>query len=181
VSTNETGIGEEPRGATAATLRRRFDESFAAPEASMIQRLEDFLAIRVGSDPFALRLSEIAGLHVGVKVVPVPSPASELLGIVGIRGMMAPIYDLAALLRYPPAADSRWFVFARAQQPLGFAFEAFESYLQVSPASLTNGGNDGAGIAGTGQHVRGTVRAAGVLRPIILLASVLAMIGGKNS
>jgi chemotaxis signal transduction protein len=168
-------------GDTAATLRRRFDESFAAPEASITQRLEGFLAIRVASDPFALRLSEIAGLHAGVKIVPVPSPATQLLGIVGIRGTMAPIYDLAALLRYPPAGNPRWFVFARGPQPVGFAFEAFDSHMQVSPASLADGNDDGAGTAGNGQHVRGTVRGAGALRPIIHLASVLAMIGGKNS
>jgi chemotaxis signal transduction protein len=181
VSRRETRIDEASMGDTAAALRRRFDQSFAAPEASTTQRLEGFLAIRVGSDPFALRLSEIAGLHVGVKIVPVPSPATQLLGIVGIRGKTAPIYDLAALLRYPPAANSRWFVFARAPQPVGFAFEAFESHLQVSPASLANGNEDDAGIAETGPHVRGTVQGAGALRPIIHLASVLAMIGDKNS
>jgi chemotaxis signal transduction protein len=181
VSTNEARIDEASMGDTAATLRRNFDESFAAPEAARPERLEDFLAIRIGSDPYALRMSEIAGLHVGVKIVPVPSPATQLLGIVGIRGMMAPIYDLAALLRYPPAANSRWFVFARAPQPVGFAFEAFESHLQVSSASLANGNDDDAASGGTGQHVRGTVRGAGALRPIIQLASVLAMIGDKNS
>jgi chemotaxis signal transduction protein len=181
VSTNARRIDETPVGATVATLRRHFDEGFAAPAASRFERLEDLLAIRVGSDPFALRLSEIAGLHVGVKIVPVPSPTTLLLGIVGIRGVMAPIYDLAALLRYPPAAKSRWFVFARAPQPVGFAFESFESHLQVSPASLTSGNDDDAGTGGIGQHVRGTVRAAGALRPIIHLASVLAMIGGKHS
>jgi chemotaxis signal transduction protein len=103
-----------------------------------------------------------------------------LLGIVGIRGMMAPIYDLAALLRYAPAANSRWLVLARAPQPVGFAFETFESHLQVAAASLADA-NDNAGTGGTGQHVRGTVRAAGALRPIIHLASVLAMIGSKHS
>jgi chemotaxis signal transduction protein len=181
VSTNLTRIDEASLRTTAATLRRHFDEGFAAAAESMTERLEDLLAIRIGSDPFALRLSEIAGLHVDVKIVPVPSPTTQLLGVVGIRGAMAPIYDLAALLHYPPAANLRWFVFARAPQPVGFAFEAFESHLQVSPDSLSSGNDDDAGTGGTGRHVRGTVRAAGALRPIIHLAFVLAMIGGKNS
>ena len=48
----------------ADELRRAFDRSFAeapggAPEADA---LESLLAIRVGGDPYALRLSEIAGL-----------------------------------------------------------------------------------------------------------------------
>jgi chemotaxis signal transduction protein len=178
VTANDLSI--EALAGTAAALRRDFDESFAAPAASLTQPLEGFLAIRVGSDPFAFRLSEIAGLHVGVKIVSVPSPAVQLLGIVGIRGLMAPIYDLALLLRYPPSVNPRWLVIARAPQPVGFAFEAFESHLQVSRASLTDGDDEDAGTGVTGR-LRGMVRAAGALRPIIHLAAMLEMIGGKNS
>ena len=178
---NERRIEAGSMDATAATLRRHFDEAFAAPAASMTECIEDFLAIRVGSDPYALRLSEIAGLHVGVKIVPVPSPVAQLLGVVGIRGMMVPIYDLAALLGHPPEANSRWFVLARAPQPVGFAFETFEWHLQVSQASLADGNGEASGTGGTAPHMRGTVRAAGALRPIIHLASMLEMIGGKNS
>jgi chemotaxis signal transduction protein len=181
MNTNGPQIEAATAVATAATLRRLFDESFAAPAASRPERLEDLLAIRVGPDPYALRLSEISGLHVDVKITPVPSPAAALLGIVGIRGMMAPIYDLAALLRYPPAANPRWFIFAHALQPVGFAFETFESHLQMPRSSLANGAGEDAGTGGTGQHLRGTVRATGALRPIIHLASVLEMIGGKHS
>jgi purine-binding chemotaxis protein CheW len=180
VSTDGTYIDEASTVATAAALRRHFDEGFAAP-AGRPEPLEDFLAIRVGSDPFALRLSEIAGLHVGVKIVAVPSPAAPLLGIVGIRGTMAPIYDLAALLRYPPATSSRWFVLARAPQPVGFAFELFESHLLVPRGSLAESGGEDAGTGGPGQHTRGAVRGAGAPRPIISLDSVLAMIGDKHS
>ena len=175
---DETRIEAGSMSATAATLRRHFDAAFAAPASSITEPLEDLLAIRVGSDPYALRLSEIAGLHVGVKIVPVPSPVAQLLGIVGIRGIMIPIYDLATLLRHPPEANSRWLVLARAPQPVGFAFETFESHLQVS---LAAGNGDDSGTGGTAQHMRGTIRAAGALRPIIHLASLLEMIGDKNS
>jgi chemotaxis signal transduction protein len=181
VSTHTPRIEAASAVGTATALRRRFDASFAAPAASRPEPLAGLLAIRVGSDPYALRMSEIAGLHVGVKIVPIPSPVAPLLGIVGIRGMMAPIYDLATLLRYPPPASARWFVLARAPQPVGFAFETFESHLQVTQASLANGNGEDAGTGGTAQHMRGTVRAAGALRPIIHLASVLKMIGDRNS
>lgn len=181
MSTSETRIAAGSMGTTAGTLRRRFDEAFAAPASSMTEPLEDLLAIRIGSNPYALRLSEIAGLYVGVKIVPVPSPVAQLLGIVGIRGMMVPIYDLAALLRCPPEANSRWFILARAPQPVGFAFETFESHLQVSQASLAGGNGEDPGTGGTVQNMRGTVCAAGALRPIIHLASMLEMIGDLNS
>jgi chemotaxis signal transduction protein len=177
VSPNEPSLEAASENRTAAALRRLFDEGFAAPAASITEPLEGLLAIRVGSNPFALRLSEIAGLHVGVKIVPLPSPVAQLLGIVAIRGMMVPIYDLAALLRYPPVSNSRWFVLARAPKPVGFAFETFESHLQVSQASLAGGNRASADTSATVLHVRGSVRAAGALRPIIHLASMLKMIG----
>jgi hypothetical protein len=175
----EVSLAGESVADSAAALRRLFDDSFAAPAASTTERLQDFLAIRVGSDPYVFRLSEIAGLHVGVKIVPVPSPAAQLLGIVRIRGMMAPIYDLAALLRYPPAITARWFVIARGPQPVGFAFESFESHL-LADDSLANGSAENACI-GVGGHTCGTVRAAGIQRSIIHLVSILEMIGGKQS
>jgi chemotaxis signal transduction protein len=181
VSTHDPLIGPAPIAGSAAALRRLFDEDFAVAAAAKSARLEDLLAIRLGSDPYALRLSEIAGLHVGVKIVAVPSPHAQLLGIVGLRGTMVPIYDLAALLRYPPAARPRWFILARMSQPVGFAFETFESHLRVPEASSANGPVEGANAGAAGQHTRGTVRAAGALRPIIRMASVVELIGGENS
>jgi chemotaxis signal transduction protein len=180
VSINETRSGVASMDA-AAILRRHFDEGFAVAASPMTESLEGFLAIRVGSDPYALRLSEISGLYVSAKIVPVPSPVPQLLGIVGIRGMMAPIYDLAVLLRYPPESNSRWFVLSRAPQPVGLAFATFESHLQVSQASLAGGTREDAGGGEFLQHTRGAVRADEGLRPIIHLTSMLEMIGDLNS
>ena len=169
-----------PTEGAAGALRRLFDESFAAAATAKSTRLEGLLAIRLGSDPYALRLSEIAGLHAGVKIVAVPSAHAQLLGIVGLRGIMAPIYDLGALLGYPSAANPRWMVLARMSQPVGFAFETFESHLQVPETSLAN--DEGSANAGAArQHAGGTVRAAGALRPIIRMASVVELIGDKSS
>jgi len=160
----------------AAALRCLFDSSFAASASSVTESLEDLLAIRVGADPYALRLSEIACLIVDVKIVTVPSPVVQLLGIVSLRGKMAPVYDLAALLRYPPAASPRWMILAGASQPVGLAFEAFEAHLQVSKASLADGEVRGEGSGATRQHVRGVVRAADALRPMIQVASVVELV-----
>jgi chemotaxis signal transduction protein len=180
VSTDEPLITPAPIAGSAAVMRRSFDESFAAAAASKSERLEDLLAIRLGSDPYALRLSEIAGLHVGVKIVAVPSPSAQLLGIVGLRGTLVPIYDLAALLGYPPAARPRWIVLARTQ-PVGFAFETFESHLQVSEASFSNQREQGVNAGAARQHSSETVRAGGALRPVIRMASVVELIGDKDS
>jgi purine-binding chemotaxis protein CheW len=166
---------------TAASMRRLFDSSFAAASSSMSEPLEDLLAIRVGADPYALRLSEIAGLYVDVKIVPVPGPVAQLLGIVSLRGKMSPVYDLAALLHYPPAASPRWMILAGAAQPVGFAFETFERHLQVSKDALADGEDRGEGSGATRRHVRGAVRTGDVLRPMIHMASVIELVRGNNS
>jgi chemotaxis signal transduction protein len=181
MSNSELRAGNASSIGTAAALRREFDESFAAPAQSRPERIQGLLAIRVGTDPYALRLSEISGLHVGLRIVPVPSAAAQLLGIVGVRGTMAPIYDLAALLGYPPVASPRWVVFARARQAVGFGFETFETHMQVTDTALVLNKDDGAKRVVAGQHLQGTVRVGNVLRPIIHMASVVATLGGQES
>jgi chemotaxis signal transduction protein len=180
VNANERRV-ETASGAsagTAARLRRLFDQSFAAPVSSQPERHEDLLAIRVGAERYGLRLAEIAGLHVDLRIVSVPSPAAQLLGIVGIRGTMAPIYDLAALLGLPPAPGSRWIVLARGPQTVGFAFGTFDAHLKVSSASLTEGNSQS---VVTGQHLHGAVHVAGTLLPIIHLASILLTLKGSKT
>jgi purine-binding chemotaxis protein CheW len=178
---DEPRLGAFAVGQTAATLRRVFDQSFAVATASKTERLEDLIAVRVGADPYAIRLAEIAGLHVALKIVPVPSPAVQLLGVAGLRGSMAPIYDLAALLRYSPATNPRWIVLVRMPQPIGFAFDTFESHLQVPEADLADREGADGSRRETSQHLRGSLRAAGALRPIIHMASVVELLGGKRS
>jgi chemotaxis signal transduction protein len=163
---------------TAATLRRLFDQSFAAPVSSHAERHVDLLAIRVGPGCYGLRLAEIGGLHADLRIVPVPSPAAQLLGVVGIRGTMAPIYDLATFLGHPPAPSPRWIVLVRGPQTVGFAFDAFDSHLKVSAASLAQRDDR---YAATGQHLRGAVQLAATLLPIIDLISILPTLKGSRT
>jgi purine-binding chemotaxis protein CheW len=174
-------IGTAPVVGTAAALRSAFDESFAVAAASKLERLEGLLAIRVGGDPYVLRLSQITGLYADRRIVAVPSPVVQLLGIVGLRGMMSPVYDLAALLRYPPAVSPRWMVLAGGSQPVGFAFEGFDAHVQVSEASLVSGEDQPVGAVTTRQHARGSIRVAGALRLIIQIASVVETIRNNHS
>jgi chemotaxis signal transduction protein len=177
--TREPGTDADRTLAAGAALRRSFDDSFAAPETSMTESQEGMLAIRVGADPYALLLSEIMGLYSDVRVTAVPSPVPQFKGIVGLRGMIAPVYDLAALMHYPPAASTRWMVLAGGARPVGFAFESFEAHLRVSAASVQSGGDAGGGGGATRQYTRGSVRAAGALRAIIRMDAVMKLMG-KN-
>jgi chemotaxis signal transduction protein len=166
---------------TAAALRRSFDASFAVAPAGAAERQEGLLAIRIAADPYALRLTEIAGLYVDLKIVAAPSRSSQLLGIVGLRGMMAPVYDLAALMQYPLAPSARWMVLARAPQPVGFVFEGFEAHMQVQASMEIGMDAPGARTGASGRYTRGTVRTAGVLRPIIAMDAVMKLVGDNHT
>ena len=157
--------------ARLATLRQSFDVTFARPASSTVDATVDLLAIRVGGDAYALRLSEIAGLHVGLHVVALPNPAPHLVGIAAIRGVMAPIYDLAGLLGYPPAASCRWIAMARASSPVGLALECFEAHLRVRDAFVSINAQDKGARAD--RHARDAVQANGTLRPILQVGALI--------
>ena len=67
----------------AEQLRRSFDASFARAHATDERASDRLLAVRVGDDPYALRLAQVLALHADRKIVPIPSTAGGLLGIAG--------------------------------------------------------------------------------------------------
>ena len=135
---------------TLRALRRNFDDGFAQAPAPAGAAPEAMLAIRVGADPYALRLAQIAGLHLDRRVTALPSALPALLGVSGFRGQIAPVYDLAALLGYAAAAAPRWLVLVRGAQPLALAFDCFECHFSAAPGQLAPaaaGTTDAAGAA----------------------------------
>lgn len=155
----------------AIELRDEFDRAFAEPARAAIADKEDLIGLRVGGQPYAIRLREIAGLYADRKVTRVPGGSAALRGIAGFRGALLPVYDLQALLGHASAAQPRWLVVAAAA-PIALAFEGFEGQLRVSRDEilLQETGADGSG------HVREVVRTKGFLGPIMHLPSVIAVI-----
>jgi purine-binding chemotaxis protein CheW len=115
----------------AAELRRAFDSAFAEPVRRDTAAKEDLLAIRAGQQAYAMRLSEIAGLHAGKRITRVPGGHAALCGIAGFRGALLPVYDLQALLGHSSAETPRWLVIAQGA-PVALAFGAFQGHLRAS-------------------------------------------------
>ena len=88
-------------------LRREFDSGFATEPAARTQRV-DLLALRVGGGPFAVRVSELAGVVPFHAVAPLPCDDRAMLGIAAVRGAALPVYDLATLLGREASASTRW-------------------------------------------------------------------------
>jgi chemotaxis signal transduction protein len=133
----------------AAELRLAFDQSFADPVGLDTATTQALLAIRVGAEPYAMRLSEIAGLFAGRKITHVPCRDAALLGIAGFRGAIVPVYSLAVLLGHSSAPTPRWLVIAAAA-PVAVAFESFEGQLLVSADAIL--------VAQSRGEMRGCVR-----------------------
>jgi chemotaxis signal transduction protein len=153
---------------TALALRRAFDAGFAQAPPSRPPAEEDLLAIRVAGDAYALPLGDIAGLFKDRRVIPIPSPLPELLGVTSLRGAIVPVYDLSALLGYPPGGSGRWLVLARAPAPVGLTFDAFEGQVRVPRRTIRPAGEEGAR-----RHVGQAVRAGTILRQLVDVASVI--------
>jgi chemotaxis signal transduction protein len=156
-------------------LRSAFDHGFAAALRGDAAVKQDLLAIGVGGEPCALRLSEIAGLFADRKIVAVPGSHAALLGIAGFRGALVPVYSLGAALGHSGMQACRWLVIAAAA-PVALAFDAFEGHVRV-PADA---------ILPQQSHVRTRgyalefIRNADVVRPVLHLPSVIAGLGATE-
>jgi purine-binding chemotaxis protein CheW len=127
----------------AAELARAFDRSFADPVRSAPQEVERLLAIRVGGDPYAVRLRDISGLVVDRKIVPLPRSTSAAavgpLGLVGLRGGLAVVYSLGALLGHGAiGAPPRWLLLVGAGPLFGLAFDDFDGHREIASADISS-------------------------------------------
>lgn len=155
----------------AAELRRAFDRSFAGAPRTDQAQLEDLLAIRVATDPYAFRLGEIAGLFSGKTVTRLLNIIPEFLGIAGFRGALVPVYDLRALLGYATGDTPRWLVIVAAT-PVALAFDGFDGHLRLSPEAIAREER----IEHPRQHVREVLLSDDLVRPIVDVVSVLEAI-----
>lgn len=139
---------------TAAQLRAEFDGAFTRGHPLEAPSELDLLVIHVSSQPYALSLSDVVALHAERRLTEAPSSERELLGLVGLRGVVAPVYDLHALLGYPALQTPRWFAQVNAPAPFVLAFEQFEGHVRVLAQALAPV-RPGAGA--THDFVRGSV------------------------
>jgi chemotaxis signal transduction protein len=165
------GIGER-----AAALRHAFDRSFAEPLRFGTEVVEDLLAIRIGTQAYALRLAEVAGLFADRKVTPVPGGDAALIGIAGFRGAIVPVYGLHALLGLASGQrPCRWLMIAAAA-PVALAFETFDAQLSVPPDAILPAQSGGEAQSCVREFVR-TPKFSG---PVIHLPSVIDAIRSRR-
>lgn len=148
-------------------MRAEFDEAFAAPRAGGNGAGEMLVAIRAAGRGYALRMSQIAGLARDRKIVAIPSPLPELLGLAGVRGELVPVYSLSAWLGHGREPTTRWLALCGTGERAGLAFGEIEGQISIQPGQLVAGAGD------AGEHVRDWLRVDGENRPIVDVGSIL--------
>jgi chemotaxis signal transduction protein len=153
----------------AERLKREFDDAFAAPRVASNGAGEMVVSIRIAGHAYALRMSQIAGLARDRRIVAIPSPVPELLGLAGVRGELVPTYSLAAWLGHGREPTTRWLALCGAGERAGLAFGEIEGQLAIEPGQLVAAPESTA-------HVRDWLRADGDTRPIVDVGSILEAI-----
>jgi purine-binding chemotaxis protein CheW len=147
-------------------IRATFDRSFAEPLHTAPARFDHVLAIRVAGQPYAVRLGDLAGVHVDWPVTPVPSVSRGLLGIAGFQGCLVPVYDLGVLLDVAGPGAPRWVALTAGTNPVAFAFDGLDGHLRVAPEVLAGG-------TGTATGGAAVVRWAGAAWAVVSLPELV--------
>jgi chemotaxis signal transduction protein len=159
----------------AAELRAEFDRGFTVALRGEASTKIDLIAIRVGGEPFAIRLAEVAGLFADRKITRVPGGQAALLGIAGFRGALLPVYSLRTLLGVPGATPPRWLVVV-AGAALALAFDGFEGHLRAPAETILpqqQAGQEREGV----RYAPDFIRAADAVRPVLSLRSIIDALG----
>lgn len=154
-----------------AEIRCAFDESFARPPEHADDSFEDLLSIRVAGDPFALVLTQIAGVHPERPITPLPGGPPALLGLSGIRGQLVAVHDLARVLGYEQVnAPHRWIAICRTEDRIALSLGEVEGHVRVSRSRL-QAAPRGEGSAG---HVDAAFEDGPIVRAVLSVPAVLA-------
>ena len=120
---------EAPTKDPASELRRAFDHLFALPPERKIEQEEALIAIRIGGRPYDLRQRQILSVARMRRLVPVSSPLSQLAGVIGLRGLVIPVFRLSV-------NTPRWLALVDGEGMLGLGFDEFDGQFNVPAQHL---------------------------------------------
>lgn len=157
----------------AKDLAAAFDQEFARATDDYVHA-EEFLAVRLGDDPYAIRLCDVAGLFADRRITALPSTERALLGVAGFRGKVLPVYDLAMLLGAARCGYSRWLMQA-AGADVALSVSVFEGQLAVQADDIVAADQHTEKLL----HIGQAVRLEGMLRPIIDIPAIVREIHNR--
>lgn len=121
----------------AQQLRQAFDHRFTLPLDDSREDSQEYLGIRVESQPFAIPIKHLVRIEPIRKVVSLAGISQKQVGIAGIQGRLIAVYRLAHLLNLNPKLDNdQWIAVCDRDHPIGYSFQAVDGLQQVSSRNL---------------------------------------------
>jgi chemotaxis signal transduction protein len=157
------------------SLRRAFDESFAAAASATVAQHQNVLAIAVGEELLAVRLDEIVRIESLRRWMGVPGARPELIGLGATQDRLYALFSLAALLGQPRAEEPRWVMLLAGSEPVGLAFTRFDGLVRIPPGSLSRPVNTDADAS----LMPELVRVGDTVRGLLDVKAVLDRIRGR--
>ena len=110
----------------AEQIRRQFDASFRLAPSQLREQASNRLLFHLGERSLGLPLDQVSEVLRSRAITPLPGAPCELLGLVGLRGALVPVYRLADLIGISPAAEAGplWILVVPQPQLVGLALEA---------------------------------------------------------
>jgi purine-binding chemotaxis protein CheW len=108
-------------------------------------------------------------------MVPLPSHSPDLLGIASFRGALVPIFDLRLLLGYSAGVLPRWLVLTKHDLSIGLAFDRLDGYLSLTSEAVVPAAET------QRKHLAEAVSAAGLVRPVIDVVSIVKTVQVQSS
>ena len=119
-------------------LRSDFDKAFLQKRKSVSEEQITLLLIGANGHQLALRTADISGVMRCPSIVALPSEKPGLRGLVGVRGVLAVVYDIAALVNgnvHRETADG-WIVLCSADRSVALRFDDLIGYIRIADADL---------------------------------------------
>ena len=119
-------------------IRLEFDESFRLPPAHLQEQASNRLLFQLGQRSLSLPLEQVSEVLRSRTITPLPGSPPELLGLLGLRGTLVPVYRLVDLIGLGAGSESAgplWILIVLQPQLVGLALEA-------KTASLSDGSSE---------------------------------------
>ncbi|MGE0431772.1 MAG: hypothetical protein AB7K09_06000 [Planctomycetota bacterium] len=188
-------IGPENHTVDVEQMRREFDAAFAEPLPPPPDRSDSrgLLVVRIGQSHVALRVTDVAGLHADVRIVPIPG-RPDVAGLAGVAERLVlavALCDLPIGVRAPrPAPLANALIVSREDPGVAFVVDALDSLVHPdgrlalhAPPARDNGTRDPADAADAANAFCSAIlqgHPAGLLR-VLDLSSLLRLIPAAST
>lgn len=159
-----------------------------APEPLPVEPKVDYLAFRLESERYAVRVESVREILKVSGLTEIPRGAPNLLGVMDLRGQITPVYDvktrLSLVARAPklagPATEceplprsARVLVLAHLEAPAGVLVDEVYSVVRLRPSAIEQPPSGIGGAGGEKDGIVGIGRDGGELYVLLELAEAL--------